>query len=138
MTLFVWTRPIQLQVVANNYDTFDWQHNGNGQLIVDPTDPTNIQYDPDESDIEVILTLTLTNEHDTTKPGGCDMVSSDTVILTISPEPTANAGPDITVCEGEEIDLSGQVQMLFQLSGLRTTTIHTIQQKRLSLESSHL
>ena len=94
-------------IVANNYDIFDWQHNGNGQLIVDPTDPTNLQYDPDESDIEVTLTLTLTNEHDTTKTGGCDMVSSDTVILTISPEPTADAGPDITVCEGEEIDLSG-------------------------------
>ena len=95
-------------IVANNYDTFDWQHNGNGQLIVDPTDPTNLQYDPDESDIEVTLTLTLTNEHDTTKPGGCDMVSSDTVILTISPEPTVNAGPEeIIVCEGEEIDLSG-------------------------------
>ena len=29
------------------------------------------------------------------------MVSTDTVILTISPEPTADAGPDITVCEGE-------------------------------------
>lgn len=94
-------------VEAINYDLFNWQHNGEGTLTTDPNDPTIALYEPSSSDDEVTLTLTLTNQEDTTKDGGCDMTSSDTVVLTVTPQPTVNAGPDQTVCEGEAIDLMG-------------------------------
>ena len=37
------------------------------------------------------------------------MVSSDTVILNVSPKPTSDAGSDQTVCEGEIISLNGVI-----------------------------
>ena len=96
-------------IQASNYDLFVWQHNGEGTITTNPSDPTDVQYLPSENDEQVTLTLTLTNQHDTEKQGGCDMVSSDTVILNVSPKPTSDAGSDQTVCEGEIISLNGVI-----------------------------
>jgi hypothetical protein len=95
-------------VEASNYDSFVWNiSGGNGTFTTDPNDPTIVKYDPDENDVEVVLTLTLTNEQDPTKPGGCDMVSSDSVTLTMAPKLYVDAGSPQTVCEGEQISLDG-------------------------------
>ena len=95
-------------IEASNYDSFVWNiSGGNGTFTTDPNDPTIVKYDPDENDVEVVLTLTLTNEEDPTKPGGCDMVSSDSVTLTMAPKLDVDAGLPQTVCEGEQISLDG-------------------------------
>jgi hypothetical protein len=49
----------------------------------------------------VIITLTATG----TTP--CSGTSADSMLITIQPKPTANAGPDQTICKGSTVTLAG-------------------------------
>ena len=55
------------------------------------------------------LTLTVTNPEDTTVVGGCERITSDTLTLTVTPNPTADAGPNQTLCVGDDIVVAGTV-----------------------------
>jgi len=70
-----------------------WTSNGTGSFTPSPTNLIS-SYQPSAIDINTgKVTLTLT----TTGNGNCKPVSDDAVI-TITPAPTINAGPDQTVC----------------------------------------
>jgi len=88
------------QSLATNYSTLFWSTSGDGSFdnltILHPT------YTPGMADItngSVTLTLTATGN------GVCSNVISS-LILTIIEQPTVNAGPDITICEDTQANLT--------------------------------
>ena len=100
----------QDQLGPDRKSTYVWSTNGLGILEFDPNDPTNnVTYLPDPADTVVDLTLTVTNPEDTTVVGGCDRITSDTLTLTVTPSPTADAGPNQTLCVGDDIVVAGTV-----------------------------
>ena len=100
----------QDQLGADRKSTYVWSTNGLGTIDYDPNDPTNnVTYLPDPADTVVDLTLTVTNPEDTTVVGGCDRVASDTLTFTVTPNPTADAGPNQTLCVGDDIAVAGTV-----------------------------
>ena len=100
----------QDQLGPDRKSTYVWSTNGLGTIDYDPNDPTNnVTYLPDPADTVVDLTLTVTNPEDTTVVGGCDRVASDTLTLTVTPNPTADAGPNQTLCVGDDIAVAGTV-----------------------------
>lgn len=83
----------------------NWTSSGGGTFS--PSEGTlNAQYTPSAVDIlNGRVTLTLT----TTGVGLCNP-ASDRMVITITPAPTANAGPDVTVCaDTANIQLDGAV-----------------------------
>jgi PKD repeat protein len=79
---------------AENYSTIVWSSSGDGSF--DNTGAENPVYTPGTNDIAsgtATLTLTATAE------APCTDVVSDNMVLTISPLPVADAGPDVTICE---------------------------------------
>ena len=100
----------QDQLGPQRKTTYVWSTNGLGTIDYDPNDPTNnVTYLPDPADTVVDLTLTVTNPEDTTVVGGCDRINSDTLTLTVTPNPTADAGPSQTLCVGDDIVVAGTV-----------------------------
>ena len=100
----------QDQLGPQRKTTYVWSTNGLGTIDYDPNDPTNnVTYLPDPADTVVDLTLTVTNPEDTTVVGGCDRTNSDTLTLTVTPNPTAEAGPSQTLCVGDDIVVAGTV-----------------------------
>ena len=100
----------QDQLGPQRKSTYVWTTNGLGIIDYDPNDPTNnVTYLPDPADTVVDLTLTVTNPEDTTVVGGCDRITSDTLTLTVTPNPTADAGPNQTLCVGDDIVVAGTV-----------------------------
>ena len=86
---------------AANYSTINWSSSGTGSF--DAPHALHPTYTPSAGDISngsVILTLSATGE------GPCPE-DSDSMILTITGAPTADAGPDAEVCEGESYLLTG-------------------------------
>ncbi|MCK9271205.1 MAG: hypothetical protein M0P50_12280, partial [Bacteroidales bacterium] len=84
---------------ASNYFTIDWITDGTGTFenatLLHPT------YHPSASDIadvQVVLTMIVKGHQ------ACDPVV-DAMVLTIWQQPTADAGPDATLCEGELFEL---------------------------------
>ncbi|MBI4750966.1 MAG: hypothetical protein HY774_21000 [Acidobacteria bacterium] len=66
----------------------------------------NAVYTPTAGEISAgSVTLTLT----TNDPAGPCGTATDTVIITISPAATANAGPDQTICSNQTVTLAGSV-----------------------------
>ncbi|MGM0582838.1 MAG: hypothetical protein ACQETL_19335, partial [Bacteroidota bacterium] len=87
-------------VNATNFSSLSWSSSGDGTFddntILEPV------YTPGANDIaneSVVLTLQANGN------GVCDSVT-DNMTLTITPAPTAEAGDDATVCEGDDLDLS--------------------------------
>mgnify|MGYP000847460224 FL=1 len=83
---------ISLSGSATNYSTVSWSTSGNGTFsnsgILNPV------YTPGSADISAgSVTLTLTANG----LGSCSP-ASDNVVLTIYPQPLANAGPDASIC----------------------------------------
>ena len=100
----------QDQLGPQRKSTYVWTTNGLGIIDYDPNDPTNnVTYLPDPADTVVDLTLTVTNPEDTTVVGGCDRITSDTLTLTVTASPTADAGPSQTLCVGDDIVVAGTV-----------------------------
>ncbi|NVO21442.1 MAG: gliding motility-associated C-terminal domain-containing protein, partial [Bacteroidetes bacterium] len=79
-----------LQASAQNYTSLQWNHNGSGNLSGSNTlIPT---YTPAINETGVVtITLSVTGSTD------CGN-SSDTMELTIFPNPSVNAGPDTAIC----------------------------------------
>ena len=99
-------------IVSGGATTGNWTSNGTGVFV--PNDSTlNATYIPSAADAASgIVTLTLT-------ANSCDQ-DSDEVIVTITPEPIANAGADQTVCASNlNISLVGSV------TGASTTGVWT-------------
>lgn len=81
-----------------------WTTSGDGSF--DNASLPNATYTPGSNDItngSVALTLT------TDDPGGICGVATDQVTISIELLPTANAGPDQTICSTEPINLSGSI-----------------------------
>jgi uncharacterized repeat protein (TIGR01451 family) len=84
---------------ASNYSTIQWLTDGTG-TFEDATSlhPVYHPSDSDIADVQVILTMIATGDP------VCDPVA-DAMVLTIWQQPTADAGPDATLCEGELFEL---------------------------------
>ncbi len=80
-----------------------WTTSGSGQFLPNDTD-LNAEYVPSPADISAgVVTITLTST------GNCTPVS-DNMTLNITPAPTVDAGPDVSVCENNaDVNLSGTV-----------------------------
>jgi hypothetical protein len=84
---------------ASNYSSLTWSSSGTGAF--DSTAAEKPVYTPSLGDISSgFVRLTMTLQQD-----GCATVSED-MELSIVPEATANAGTDLTVCQGEEAIIS--------------------------------
>ena len=82
----------------------NWNTSGSGTF----NDPTlaNATYTPSAADISsgsVILTLT------TNDPSGPCNAATDAIVLTINPLPTANAGPDATICSSSHYTATASI-----------------------------
>ncbi|MGQ7868174.1 HYR domain-containing protein, partial [Sunxiuqinia sp. sy24] len=81
-----------------------WTTNGDGSF--DNATSLNTIYTPGANDIasgSVTLSLTSTDH-----AAACNEVADD-VVITINPLPVVDAGTDQTICEGEDVSLSGSV-----------------------------
>ena len=89
--------------VTGGTTTGEWTGNGSGQFIPNST-TLNARYVPSANDISAgNVTLTLTST------GNCFPVS-DNVLLNITPAPTVDAGPDVSVCANNaDVTLTGAV-----------------------------
>lgn len=89
--------------VATNQASVAWISSGDGAF--NNTAITNPVYTPGVNDItNGTVTLTMT----AVANGTCSD-ATDNVVVTITPAPTANAGADLTVCEGSTASLTGTV-----------------------------
>jgi gliding motility-associated-like protein len=85
---------------ATNFSSLSWSSSGDGTFS-DPSTLTPI-YTPGATDISTgSVTLTLTANGN----GPCDP-TSDAMVLTLTPGPTADAGSDEAICQGDIFDLS--------------------------------
>lgn len=90
--------------VGGGASTGNWS---GGAGIFNPDNTTmNAIYTPTAAEIAAgSLTLTLT----TNDPTGPCPAASDQVLLTINPNPTANAGNDQAICAGSTVTLTGSI-----------------------------
>jgi len=87
---------------ASNYATVQWTTGGDGSFANSAALSTT--YTPGSSDITAgTVTLTLTAQ----PVSPCPDSVSDTVVWSIQREPTAAAGSDVEICEGEVAPLAG-------------------------------
>ena len=102
--------------VTGGTTTGQWSTSGSGAFT--PSNTTlNATYTPSPADISagtVTLTLVSTNN------GNCIPVS-DTIIVTITTSPIVDAGPNVTICANNVINLSGSV-IGFTTTGQWTTS----------------
>lgn len=95
--------PIQVTgATASNYVSILWTHNGSG--IIQGATGLNPVYIPSQNDIlagQVILTLNVTAS------APCTGVASDQMVITIGAGPAVSAGSDITVCQNENLYITG-------------------------------
>ena len=87
---------------ASNYSTLSWVSSGTGLFTNGNTlSPT---YSPSAADFtagSVILTLTAT------ATGPCTNVATDGMVLTLQAAPTANAGMNSSICQGNSFTVAG-------------------------------
>ncbi len=86
---------------ASNYESVKWSTSGTGTF--DNTGIISATYTPSIGDVyggQVVLTLTAYGN------GSCAN-TSDYMVISIFPPATANAGPDATVCSGDQFAVSG-------------------------------
>jgi hypothetical protein len=82
-----------------------WTTSGTGTFAPNAT-TLNAVYTPSAADITAgTVTLTLT----TNDPEGPCLEDTDTMVITIDPQATADAGDDQTICEGSTVTLDGEV-----------------------------
>jgi hypothetical protein len=99
------TQPISLSASASNYGSLLWTSTGDGAF----SNPSilNPQYTPGSQDIangSVKLTLTASS----VSPCSGNAVMNKTI--QIKHAPLANAGNDVTACQGTQVSVSGSVQ----------------------------
>lgn len=115
---------------ASNYSGVYWTHNGSG--TISNANTLNPVYTPSQGDVttgQVMLTLHAT------AMAPCTGEATDVMVLNLQPGPLANAGADVTICEGQSVNLnsataSGYATLLWSTSGSgtfsNTTSIHPI------------
>jgi len=101
---------------ALDYTSYSWTHSGQGTLV--NTNTLVPTYNPDPNDyVTGTVTITLTAVGGTT----CPATVQDFMTLTLNNNPTANAGINSTICEGNSFTLSGtatsQQSVLWSTSG---------------------
>jgi len=105
---------------ANYYSTILWTTNGTGMFSNTATTVT--VYTPSASDISNgTVTLTLTGYANSP----CSSIS-DNIVLLLSNEPTASAGPDILICEGSIVNITGASATNYLTLNWATTGTGTI------------
>ncbi len=105
---------------AGFYSTLLWATNGTGTFSNTTTTVTT--YTPSAADIaNGTVTLTLTGYANSP----CSSVSDDIVLL-LTNEPTASAGPDILICEGSNVNITGASATNYQSLNWATTGTGTI------------
>ncbi|TKG95626.1 tandem-95 repeat protein, partial [Puteibacter caeruleilacunae] len=88
---------VSTTATAKDYTSLSWSTSGGGSF--DNSSKLNPIYTPSTSDIlDRVVTLTLTVS------SGCASVESS-MQLTIDPMVEANAGPDVTACFGEDVQI---------------------------------
>jgi uncharacterized protein (TIGR02145 family) len=92
---------IQLsEATASNFSSLYWTTSGNGSF--NDSRSLNPIYTPSQQDtINGSVTLTMA----AISYAPCSGVVTDTVIITINPNPTVDAGLDLSVCQGEQVTL---------------------------------
>ena len=114
-----------LNGTAANYSSLLWSTSGNGSFS--STTLLNPVYTPGTNDINS-GSVTLTLSASAISP--CTVATSDNMILTVRKLPTANAGADATICQGNTHHLAGaaanQASVLWSTSGNGTFTTTTI------------
>lgn len=86
--------------LVKNYSGYTWSHNGTG--TIDPTTINSLhpKYNPGTNEVGTItFTLTASNV------APCSGTVSDTVTVTIKPNPIVDAGTDFTICSGSTASL---------------------------------
>lgn len=105
---------------ASFYSTLLWSTNGTGTFSNTSTAVT--VYTPSAADISNgTVTLTLTGYANSP----CSSVS-DNIVLLLSRAPLANAGPDINICEGNVVNITGATASYYQTLNWATTGTGTI------------
>jgi hypothetical protein len=90
-------------IIANveNYSTYSWTENGTGSFVTSTLNTLQPEYVPGPNETGVV-TFTL----QATSLAPCTGIVSQTITLTISAQPTANAGPDATICQNSTYTLA--------------------------------
>ena len=86
---------------VEDYSTFMWTENGTGSIVPSTLNTLQPEYvsGPNETGV-VSFTLQATDL------GPCTGLVSQIVTLTIAPQPTVNAGPDVTICQNTPLALN--------------------------------
>jgi gliding motility-associated-like protein len=90
---------------VTNAATYEWTHNGTGTIEPTTVSTLNPKYNPGTNETGVI-TLTL----EATNVAPCSGVVSDSITLTIQSLPTVTAGPDFTICESSNINITNAAE----------------------------
>ncbi|MDH3708637.1 MAG: gliding motility-associated C-terminal domain-containing protein [Cyclobacteriaceae bacterium] len=100
-----------------------WTTTGTG-TFADP-DALNTIYVPSAADIAADSILMILNIDDPGSSLGC-VPTSDTLVVKINPSPVADAGLDVTICQGDSTQLTGSGGMTYLWSpaaGLNDATL---------------
>ncbi|MEK9603191.1 MAG: PKD-like domain-containing protein, partial [Flavobacteriaceae bacterium] len=99
--------PIDLSGVNVSSDvnvTYQWSSSGSGNF--DNSSDLSTSYRPSLADISGTISLTITA---TKSINGCENVASDTIIVSFIQGTSIDAGGDLSVCEGTNIQPNGTV-----------------------------
>lgn len=85
---------------VTNFSTYEWSHNGTGNIDPATINTLNPKYIPGVNETgDIDLTLTATSI------APCTGDVSDSMTVTIKPQPTVSVVPDFTICEGANINI---------------------------------
>lgn len=108
--------------------TYLWTTSGTGTFLPSPATSLSEQYTPSNAD-KATGSVTITLKATGTTP--CSGTSTDSMLITIQPRPTASAGPDQTICKGSTVTLAGLADHYGTVTwtggaGTFTPNVHTL------------
>ena len=99
------TETVTLNGSASNYSSVTWSTSGDGIFTNPNSSVTN--YTPGNQDkVNGTVSVTII----ASPLGSCSLAAEDISTIDITSTPFSNAGSNITICENEQINLSGQAQ----------------------------
>ncbi len=103
--------PATLNGTAGHYSSIAWSTSGDGYFSNPNTlNPDYYPGDQDKTNGHVILTLTAN------PLAACTTVATGQTEITIEKAPVADAGEDITICEGDNVDLNAVAEYYSSLN----------------------